>query len=166
MAPDRNPKRTPMKNLATNNGEIEKRTRPSPNDQHQIVFFQRHILDDINESTPGQDFLNEICPEGVRRTLRAVLIAVAKAPPKRFAGGGYWEAMHGEMSGWYEVRVDGPKRRHYRLFCLLDYVHPHEPKPLLVVVTGLSKLFKTQFDYADYAKVRKLGSEYKSRRLE
>jgi len=166
MAPDRNPKRRPKKKLAFNNGEFEKRTRPSPNDQHQIVFFQRHILDDINESTPGQDFLNEICPEGVRRTLRAVLIAVAKAPPKRFAGGGYWEAMHGDMSGWYEVRVDGPKRRHYRLFCLLDYVHPHEPKPLLVVVTGLSKLFKTQFDNADYAKVRKLGSEYKSRRLE
>jgi len=166
MAPDRNPKRTPKKKAAINNGEIEKRARPSSDDQHEIVFFQRHILDDINESTPGQDFLNEICPEGVRRTFRAVLIAVAKAPPKRFAGGGYWEAMRGDMSGWYEVRVDGPKRRHYRLFCLLDYDHPHEPKPLLVVVTGLSKLFKTQFDPTDYAKVLKIGSEYKSRRFE
>jgi hypothetical protein len=28
--------------------------------------------------------------------------------------------MHGEMSGFYEVRVDGPKRRHYRLFCILE----------------------------------------------
>lgn len=166
MAPDRNPKRTMKKKLSTHRGEIEKRIRPSSDDQHEIVFFQRHILDDINEPTPGQDFLNEICPEGVRRTFRAVLIAVAKAPPKRFAGGGYWEAMHGEMSGWYEVRVNGPKRRHYRLFCLLDYDHPHEPKPLLVVVTGLSKLFKTQFNDADYAKVRKLGREYKSRRFE
>lgn len=118
MAPDRNPKRTLKKKLSTNRGEIEKRVRASSDDHHEIVFFQRHILDDINESTPGQDFLNEICPEGVRRTFRAVLIAVAKAPPKRFAGGGYWEAMHGEMSGWYEVRVNGPKRRHYRLFCL------------------------------------------------
>ena len=86
MTPDRNPKRTPRKKLAVSNGEIEKRTRPSSDDLHEIVFFQRHILDDINESTPGQDFLNEICPEGVRRTFRAVLIAVAKAPPKRFAG--------------------------------------------------------------------------------
>jgi hypothetical protein len=54
MAPDRNPKRTPKKKLAINNGEFEKRTRPSPYDQHQIVFFQRHILDDINESTLAQ----------------------------------------------------------------------------------------------------------------
>ena len=166
MAPDRNPKRTPKKKTTINNGEIENRTRPSSNDLHEIVFFQRHVSADINESTPGQDFLNEVCPVGVRRTFRAVLIAVAKAPPKRFAGGGYWEAMHGDMSGWFEVRVDGPKRRHYRLFCLLDYDHPNEPKPLLVVVTGMSKLFTTQFSDADYAKVRKLGSEYKSRRLE
>lgn len=26
--------------------------------------------------------------------MRAVLTEVAAAPPKRFAGGGYWEAMH------------------------------------------------------------------------
>ena len=166
MAPDRNPKRTPKKKTLINKGETEKRTRPSSDDQHEIVFFQRHFLDDIKEATPGQDFLNDVCPLGIRTTIRAVLIAVAKAPPKRFAGGGYWEAMHGDMSGWYEVRVNGPKRRHYRLFCLLDYDHPNEPKPLLVVVTGMSKLFKTKFSDADYAKVRKLGSEYKSRRFE
>ncbi|CCH73168.1 hypothetical protein BN11_240004 [Nostocoides australiense Ben110] len=47
--------------------------------------------------------------------MRAALIAVASAPPKRFAGGGYWEAMKGEMTGWFEVRVDGPGRHHYRL---------------------------------------------------
>ena len=109
MAPDRNPKRTPKKKTLTNKGETEKRTRPSSDDQHEIVFFQRHILDDIKEVTPGQDFLNDVCPLGVRTTIRAVIIAVAKAPPKRFAGGGYWEAMHGDMSGWYEVRLNGPK---------------------------------------------------------
>ena len=32
---------------------------------------------------------------------------------KRFAGGGYWEAMKGEMTGWFELRVDGPGRHHY-----------------------------------------------------
>ena len=32
--------------------------------------------------------------------MAAVLIAVAGAPPKKFAGGGYWEAMHGDMTGW------------------------------------------------------------------
>ena len=40
--------------------------------------------------------------------MRAVLAQVASAPPKRFAGGGYWEAMKGDMTGWFEVRVDGP----------------------------------------------------------
>jgi hypothetical protein len=24
------------------------------------------------------------------------------------------------MAGWYEVRVDGPNRHHYRLFCVLE----------------------------------------------
>ena len=50
----------------------------------------------------------------------AVVKAVADAPPPAFSGGGKWEAMHGEMSGFYEVRVDGPKRRHCRLFCFLE----------------------------------------------
>ena len=104
MTPDRDPRRPPKKGTAVDNGEIEKRTRPSSNDPHEIVFFQRHFDNDVNQSIPGQNFLNNICPEKVRTTFRAVLIAVAKAPPKRFAGGGYWEAMHGDMSGWYEVR--------------------------------------------------------------
>jgi len=44
--------------------------------------------------------------------MRAVLAQVASAPPKRFAGSGYWEAMKGNMTGWFEVRVDGPRRHH------------------------------------------------------
>ena len=102
MTPDRNPKRPLKKRTVVGSGEIEKITRPSSNDLHEIVFFQRHIDDEYDESTPGQEFLNKIYPEKVRRTFRAVLIEVAKAPPKRFAGGGYWEAMHGDMSGWFE----------------------------------------------------------------
>lgn len=92
-----------------------------------------------------------------------MLVAVATAPPKRFAGGGYWEAMKGDMTGWYEVRVDGPGRHHYRLFCLLDYDAKGRDKPLLVVVTGLDKPFRTTFSAADYAGVRALGAEYRSR---
>ena len=38
----------------------------------------------------------------------AVLDAVAAAPPPRFSGGGKWEAMHGTMGGWYEIRRRGP----------------------------------------------------------
>ncbi|MFI5906889.1 hypothetical protein [Dactylosporangium sp. NPDC051541] len=95
--------------------------------------------------------------------MRAVLVAVAAAPPKRFAGGGYWEAMHGMMTGWFEVRVNGPDRHHYRLFCLLDYEAAGRDKPLLVVVAGLSKPFRTALSDADYAAVRVLGAEYRAR---
>ena len=50
----------------------------------------------------------------------AVVKAVADAPPPAFSGGGKWEAMHGDMNGFYEIRADGPKRHHYRLFCMLE----------------------------------------------
>jgi hypothetical protein len=95
--------------------------------------------------------------------MRAVLAQVAAAPPKRFAGGGYWEAMKGEMTGWFEVRVDGPRRHHYRLFCLLDYAARGQVKPLLVVICGLDKPFRTQLSKADYHQVRNLGTEYLGR---
>jgi hypothetical protein len=76
------------------------------------------------------------------------------------AGGGYWEAMKGEMTGWFEVRVDGPRRHHYRLFCRLDYDAGDRPRPLLVVICGLDKPFRTQLSGADYGYVRDLGEEY------
>jgi hypothetical protein len=104
------------------------------------------------------------CPEKVRATMRAVLIAVAAAPPKMFAGGGYWEAMHGDMTGWFEVRVDGPPHRtHYRLFCLLDYEAASASRPLLVIVDGRAKAFRTTLSSHDYAAVRRLGDEYRAR---
>jgi hypothetical protein len=138
------------------------RTGPSPDDAHDIVYFRRHKDDDASERCPGRDFLDR-CPVGVRAKFRAVLVAVATAPPKRFAGGGYWEAMKAEMTGWYEVRVDGPGRHHYRLFCLLDYEAEERAKPLLTVVTGMDKPFRTTFSPADYAAVKALGGEYRSR---
>ena len=42
---------------------------------------------------------------GALATMLAVLGAVADAPPPKFSGGGYWEVMRDEMSGFYEVRV-------------------------------------------------------------
>lgn len=88
------------------------RTGPSSDDAHDVVYFKRHPDDDPHESVPGQAFLRDICPGNVRIRMRAVLAAVAAAPPERFAGGGHWEAMHGNMTGWFEVRCDGPKRHH------------------------------------------------------
>ncbi len=84
--------------------------------------------------------------------MRAALVAVASAPPKRFAGGGYWQAMKGAMTGWFELRVDGPGRHHYRLFCLLDYDAEGLEKPLLVVIDGRDKPFRTTLSDADYTR--------------
>lgn len=99
----------------------------------------------------------------------AIVTAVAAAPPHRFAGGGYWEAMHRDMTGWFEIRADGPKpsggrgRHHYRLYCRLDYDAKGVEKPLLVIITGLAKPFRTKLTSADYAMVRRLGDEYLAR---
>lgn len=138
------------------------RTVPSPNDEHEIVFFRRHEDDDPERSTPGREALDAY-PTTVRVKMRAALVAVARAPPKRFSGGGYWEAMKGEMSGWFELRIDGPRRHHYRLFCLLDYDAKDQDKPMLVIIDGRDKPFSTTLSNADYAAVRRLGEEYRSR---
>lgn len=142
--------------------------RPNRNDPHDVVYFRRHPGDDPTEAVPGREFLRS-CPASVRAKFAAVLVAVAGAPPYRFAGGGYWEAMHGEMKGWFEVRLDGPKpgggkgRHHYRLFCLLDYDAKGVDKPLLTVIAGLEKPFRTAVPKRDYAWVRQLGDEYRAR---
>lgn len=131
-------------------------------DAHDVVFFRRHMDDDAQQTEPGRQALNS-WPVSVRAKARAVLTAVAAAPPSRFAGGGYWESMRGDMNGWFEIRIDGAKRHHFRLFCLLDYQAIGVEKPLLVVVDGRDKLFNSTFSRSDYERVRELGEEYRSR---
>ena len=128
-----------------------------------VRYFQRHQEDDPDESIPGQAFLRQECPGSVTPKFFAVLVEVAKAPPHKFSGGGYWESMHGDMSGYYEVRLDGPKRAHYRLFCLLEEAPPGYDEPTLVVLCGFWKPFRTTLSDADYKAVRDLGEEYLSR---
>lgn len=136
-------------------------TKPGPDDPYGVAYFRRHLDDDPAMATPGREFLRA-CPIKVRATMIAVLTQVAAAPPIRFAGGGYWEAMHGQMTGYHEVRVDGPGRRHYRLFCLLDS-QAQGLGPLLVVIAGADKPFRTTFGEDVYRVVRNLGDEYKGR---
>jgi hypothetical protein len=94
------------------------------------------------------------------------LEAVRDAPPPQFSGGGYWEAMHGDMGGYYEIRLTGPGRRQYRLFCILDNGSRKElreygfDQPQIAAITGMAKEVGKRFSDLDYAKVRKLGSEY------
>lgn len=69
-------------------------------------------------TVPAIEFLDS-CPTKVAANLLAVLDAVAEAPPPQYSGGGKWEAMHGAMGGYHEVRATGPGREQFRLVCLL-----------------------------------------------
>lgn len=127
-----------------------------------IVFIQRHRDDDAGKTVPGAEFLDS-CPVGVRADLAAIVKAVADAPPMKFAGGGQWQAMRGDMAGFYEARTRGPRKRLYRLFCLLERDAPGLPGPSLVIITGMDKPNESAFSAADYRRVRLLRDEYQGR---
>jgi len=127
-----------------------------------VVVYQRHRDDDPRQSCPAEQFLNE-CPDSVARDLIAIVDAVAESPPPRFTGGGMWEAMRGQMRGFYEARTHGPDRRLYRLFCILDRDAPGLEGPSIVVIGGLSKPAGTAFATSDYETIRRLGDEYRNR---
>ena len=93
LTPDPRPKRGLKKKRMVSREEIEHRTKRSSEDIHEIVYFERHKDDDPDCHVPTRDFLSNECPPNVRIKLQNILIAVAKAPPKKFAGGGAWEAM-------------------------------------------------------------------------
>ena len=93
-----------------------------------------------------------------------------RAPPPAFSGGGKWEAMHGWMAGYYEIRATGPGRRHYRLFCRLENGSSEElarlgfDRPQIVVINGMVKTNAALFSDGEYKRhVRDLGDDYLSR---
>lgn len=118
-------------------------------------------------TVPAIEFLNR-CPIKVAANLLAVLDAVADAPPPKYAGGGKWEAMHGAMGGYYEVRATGPSREQFRLFCLLENAHEAElarrglGSAAIAVITGMRKPWRTRFGERDYRAVRRLGDAHTS----
>jgi hypothetical protein len=121
-----------------------------------------------NGSIPAADFLGG-CPAKIDARFNAVLDAVAAAPPPKFSGGGKWEAMHGTMGGYYEIRLTGPGREQFRLFCLLENAAPPELRyrglkgPSVVVINGMRKLHRTTFTDRDYRKhVRSFGEEHRA----
>ncbi len=132
----------------------ELRTGPSASDVHEVVFYRA-----ADGSMPARDYLDSL-PKNIRARIRRVAVAVAEAPPTKFAGGGMWEAMHGELTGWHEIRVTGPI--HYRVFCLLDLKAEGVGKPLLVLVDGRTKPSGTKLSPSEYAKIRDLGEDYKN----
>jgi hypothetical protein len=97
---------------------------------------------------------------------RPCLTQFAAAPPPQFSGGGKWEAMHGAMSGFYEIRLSGARREQFRLFCLLENGTNEElarrglQRPAIAVITGMRKPWRTTFSDGDYRRVRELGTEH------
>jgi hypothetical protein len=128
-----------------------------------IHFFQRHPDDDAGRAVPAILFLEPL-PLSVRAELHAVLSAVAAAPPPAFSGGGKWEAMRGEMSGFYEVRVRGADRRNHRLFCVLERGASDLGGSSIVVVDGLSKSLRSAAHPRDYRRALKYRAEFSRRR--
>lgn len=126
----------------------------------EIIYFKDSI-----GRVPTDEFLDG-CPEGVEEDLLAVLEAVAQAPPPQFAGGGKWEAMRGSMKGYYEIRVTGPGREQFRLFCILENGSREELErrglggPAIAVITGMRKPHRKIFSERDYEHVRALGADH------
>jgi hypothetical protein len=117
-------------------------------------------------TVPALEFL-DACPSKIDAQFVAVLDAVAAAPPPSYSGGGKWEAMKKAMGGWYEIRVTGPGREHFRLFCLLENGTDAElserglTKPAIAVIAGMRKPHRTVFSDRDYAKIRALGEDHR-----
>jgi len=126
-----------------------------------IVYYET-----ADGDIPAEAFL-DACPSKIDATFNAVLEAVRAAPPPAFSGGGKWEAMHGTMAGYYEIRLTGPGRRHYRLFCILDNGTAEQlaergfTRPQIAVINGMVKPNASLFTDREYKKhVRNLGDDY------
>ena len=127
-----------------------------------IHFFQRASADEARESVPTIEFLDGLPPK-VAAEIHAVLAAVAEAPPPAFAGGGKWEAMHGDMAGFYEIRVQGGGKNH-RLLCLLVRNADDLGGPSIVCLGGLSKPRREKADPKDYRRIRGYREEFERHR--
>jgi len=134
--------------------------RRDPQFPWSVIYYQA-----ADGTTPALEFLAS-CPGKIDAEFAAVLDAVAAAPPPQFAGGGKWEAMHGNMTGWHEIRLTGPGREQFRLFCLLENGAHEElarrglQRPAIAVITGMRKPWRTAFSERDYQRVRALGQEH------
>jgi hypothetical protein len=135
---------------------------PGPPPPWAVVYYRA-----ADGTAPALEFLDG-CPGKIDAEFTAVLDAVAAAPPPRFSGGGKWEAMHGAMGGWHEIRLTGPGREQFRLFCLLENGTPGQLArrglrgPAIAVITGLRKPWRTAFSDRDYQRVRELGADHQA----
>lgn len=123
---------------------------------------------DADGTIPAVAFL-DTCPIKVRAGILAVLEAVRASPPPAFSGGGRWEAMHGSMAGFFEIRLTGLGRNQYRLFCLLENGTSEQlsalgfESPQIVAINGMVKANAALFTEHQYRRhVRDLADRYRA----
>ena len=127
-----------------------------------VVPWQIHFAQvGSSDTVPAVEFLDAV-PVKVAGEMHAVLAAVAEAPPPAFSGGGKWEAMHGDMAGMYEVRVQA-HGANYRLFCILDRGQDLGG-PSIVCVDGLTKPPRAAASAKDYRRVKRFADEFRRSR--
>ncbi len=75
--------------------------------------------------------------------------------------------MHGEMTGYYEIRLTGPGREQFRLFCLLENGSDAElhrrglVRPSIAVLDGRRKPWRATLTARDYRQIKQLGDDHK-----
>lgn len=128
----------------------------------EIVYYKT-----ADGRVPAFDYFIDSCTSKLHGFLNAILDSVAAAPPPAFSGGGRWEAMRGNMAGYYEAKAIGPDRHHHRVFCILE--NSDDPGEMerrglenkaIAVITGMWKPNATLFSDKDYADVRALGNDH------
>ena len=71
--------------------------------------------------------------------------------------------MHGDMSGFFEVRVRGDGKNH-RVFCVLERDAADLGGSSIVVIDGLSKPKRSAAKPKDYRRALKMRAEWERRR--
>jgi hypothetical protein len=71
--------------------------------------------------------------------------------------------MHGDMAGFYEIRVQGGGLNH-RLFCVLERDADDLGGSSIVIIDGLSKPKRSAADARDYRRAVAMRSEFQHRR--
>jgi hypothetical protein len=127
-----------------------------------LIHFSTYPGADRTVECPATSFLSGLQPK-VAAEIQAVLDAVAAAPPPSFSGGGKWEALHGSMAGFYEVRVQGDGMNH-RLFCVLERDAADLGGSSIVAIDGLSKPKRSAASPRDYRRVKRYGAEFRELR--
>lgn len=96
-------------------------------------------------------------PPGERAKFYAIVTAVRSSPLGTFSGGGYWEAMHGEMSGLFEIRFRGKRPWLNRFFCTVI-----KDLGKITILAGVRKKDGEAIRLKTYAEIRLLSDELTS----